>query len=330
MDSNLTQLLTLRAQEDSVLQAWMERKNDRYLSHDMQNELLKTVALMILSKIGQAIKNSKFFIIMCDECTDASNREQLAICIRWVDADLEPHEDFIGLYQLDKTSADFITGRIKDVLVRLEVSLSRCRGQCFDGASTMRGARNGVAKQLSDEESRAVYIHCYGNALSLAAGDSIKNSKVMKDALDITFEVSKLIKFSPKRDVMFEKLKDIITPDTPGFRVLCPTRWTVRANTLKSVLDNYAVFQELWEQAKDEVSDPSIKSRIIGVQSQFKTFQYFYGVFLGELILKHSDNLSKTLQSPKLSASEGQHIAEMTVRTLQTLRNDTNFDLFWV
>ena len=107
------------------------------------------------------------------------------------------------------------------------------------------------------------------------------------------------------------------------------TRWTVRANLLKSVLDNYIVLQELWKQAKDEVSDPSIKSRIIGVQTQFKTFQYFYGVILGELILKHSDNLSKTLQSPKLSASEGQYVAEMTVRTLQTLRNDTHFDLFW-
>ena len=123
----------------------------------------------------------------------------------------------------------------------------------------MRGARNGVAKQLNDEESRAVYIHCYGHALSLAAGDSIKNSKTMKDALDITFEVSRLIKFSPKRDVMFEKLKDAIAPDTPGFRVLCITHWTVRANTLKSVLDNYAVLQELWEQAQEEVSDPSIK-----------------------------------------------------------------------
>ena len=329
VDSNLMQLLTLRAKEDAELQAWMERKNDRYLSHDMQNELLKVMALTILAKIGQAIKNSKFFSIMCDECTDASNREQLAICIRWVDDQLQPHEDFIGLYQLDKTTADFITGRIKDVLVRLELPLSRCRGQCFDGASTMRGARNGVAKQLNDEESRAVYIHCYGHALSLAAGDSIKNSKIMKDALDITFEVSKLIKFSPKRDVMFEKLKDTIAPDTPGFRVLCPTRWTVRVNSLKSVLDNYIVLQELWEQAKDEVSDPSIKSRIIGVQTQFKTFQYFYGVILGELILKHSDNLSKTLQSPKLSASEGQHVAEMTVRILQTLRNDTHFDLFW-
>ena len=38
-----------------------------------------------------------------------------------------------------------------------------------------------------------MYIHCYGHALSLAAGDAIKNSKVLKDALDITFEVSKLI-----------------------------------------------------------------------------------------------------------------------------------------
>lgn len=78
---------------------------------------------------------------------------------------------------------------------------------------------------------------------------------------------------------------------------------------MKSELDNYTALQELWEQAKDEVHDPSIKSRIIGVQAQFKTFQNLY-VVLGELILKHSDNFSKTLQSPKLSASEGQHIAE--------------------
>ena len=66
---------------------------------------------------------------------------------------------------------------------------------------------------------------------------------------------------------MYKKLKDAIAQDTPGLRVLCPTRWTVRANTLKSVLDNCAILQELWEQAQEEVSDPSVKSRIIGVQA---------------------------------------------------------------
>ena len=35
--------------------------------------------------------------------------------------------------------------------------MSRCRGQCYDGASTMKGPRSGVAKQLLDEEPRAIY-----------------------------------------------------------------------------------------------------------------------------------------------------------------------------
>lgn len=128
---------------------------------------------------------------------------------------------------------------------------------------------------------------------------------------------------------MFESLKQNLAPDTPGFCVLFPTRWTVRAISLKSVTDNYAVLQTLWETAKDETSDTSIKARIIGVEAQFKTYAFFFGVHLGYLILKHTDSLSQALQSPKLSASEGQHIASMTVTTLETLRNETNFKLFW-
>ena len=81
--------------------------------------------------------------------------------------------------------------------------------------------------------------------------------------------------------------------------------------------------------SKDNVSNPAVKGRIIGVQFQFKTFRYLFGVALGQLILRHSDNLSKTLQSPKLSAAEGQRIAPMTVTTLHLLRDDRHFDLFW-
>ena len=81
--------------------------------------------------------------------------------------------------------------------------------------------------------------------------------------------------------------------------------------------------------SKDYASDPDNKGRIIGVQFQFKTFQYLFGVALGQLILRHCDNLSKTPQSPKLSAAEGQWIGFMTVATLHVLRYDTQFDHFW-
>ena len=50
---------------------------------------------------------------------------------------------------------------------------------------------------------------------------------------------------------------------------------------------------------------------------------------MGELILRHTDNLSKTLQNPELSAFEGQETAEMTCKTLDSIRNDESFDLFW-
>ena len=62
--------------------------------------------------------------------------------------------------------------------------------------------------------------------------------------MDATFEINKLIKYSPKRDAIFTKLKDELSSETPGFRVLCPTRWTVRADSLLSVMDNYTVLQD--------------------------------------------------------------------------------------
>ena len=98
----------------------------------------------------------------------------------------------------------------------------------------------------------------HGHALNLAVGDTIKESKVIKDVLDTAFEVTKLVKYSPKTAVQFEKLKNELVPDCPGFRVLCPTRWTVRAASLKSIIDNYSALQELWHVSGGDVADPSV------------------------------------------------------------------------
>ena len=155
------------------------------------------MAISVLREIATNISRSTFFCVVSDECTDSSNQEQLVICIRWIDDQLEPHQDFLGLYQVDNICADTLVAVIKNTLIRMNLSLSKCRGQCYDGASTMKGARNGAAKQLRDEEPRAIYLHCNGHALNLASGDTVKKSKLMKDALDVTYEVSKLVRYSP-------------------------------------------------------------------------------------------------------------------------------------
>ncbi|KAI6655415.1 Zinc finger MYM-type protein 1-like [Oopsacas minuta] len=91
---------------------------------------------------------------MVDETTDLSNTEQMVLCLRHVDDDLNVHEELIGLYSLESTSVDNIMLTIQDILLRLNLSINNCRGQCYDGASNMSGIRSGVATKVSSLEPR--------------------------------------------------------------------------------------------------------------------------------------------------------------------------------
>ena len=106
----------------------------------------------------------------------------------------------------------------------------------------------------------------------------VREVRNLRDALDTTSEISKLLKYSPKRDRMFEKLKAELAPEIPGFRVFCPTRWTVRAASLQSVIDNWIPPQELWDESLETNLESEVKSRVIGVKHQMGTFDYYFGV----------------------------------------------------
>ena len=51
---------------------------------------------------------------------------------------------------------------IKDVLLKLQLSLVNCRGQCDVGASNMMGLKTGVAKRIQDLQPKAYPTYCHG------------------------------------------------------------------------------------------------------------------------------------------------------------------------
>ena len=73
------------------------------------------------------------------------------------------------------------------------------------------------------------------------------------------------------------------------------------------------------------VKETEMRSRIQGVSTCMNSFDFYFGLLLRELLLNHSDNLSKTFQATQMSAIDGQKLAEMTVCTLQLIRSDDNF-----
>ena len=126
----------------------------------------------------------------------------------------------------------------------------------------MTGHRNGVVVQIKEEEKRALCTHCYTHSLNLAIGNTMKNSALLKDTIDNTFELTKLVKKSPKKD---SKLKEIqnssaiaddrdnedfeLNEAKPSISMFCPTRWTVRGKCLMAIIENFDKLQRLWEWA---------------------------------------------------------------------------------
>ena len=109
------------------------------------------MALTILRDVVESIKAAEFFSIMLNESGDVSNKEQAVFCVRWIDENLTPYEDFLGLYEMEKTDADSIVRIIRDSLLRFEFDKEKLRGQCYDGCSTMMGKKTGVSKQIKDD-----------------------------------------------------------------------------------------------------------------------------------------------------------------------------------
>ena len=70
---------------------------------------------------------------------------------------------------VDSIESSSIVEVLKDAILRLNLAMSNCRGQCYDGAANMAGARNGVAVQMCAEEPRAVYSHCTVSVYSITA-----------------------------------------------------------------------------------------------------------------------------------------------------------------
>ena len=73
-------------------------------------------------------------------------------------------------------------------------------------------------------------------------------------------------------------------------------RWADRGTLLRNILDNWADFQEIWDEILEEKVDSEIRGQVIGVQKQMQMFNFFLEMWSGLFALMHADNLYSTLQ----------------------------------
>ena len=161
------------------------------------------------------------------------------------------------VYEIENIEAKTIISSIEDTLRRFKLPFPKVRGHCYDMGVSMAGAKNGIAAQIRKIEPRANFTHCYGHSLSLACADFVRKCKLLREALDVTKEITKLkrvtksltksIKESRRREAIFRRIKSAqdIENSSQEIKVLCQTRWTIKADAFKSIIDNYSTLQEV-------------------------------------------------------------------------------------
>ncbi|CAN1289848.1 Zinc finger MYM-type protein 1 [Linum perenne] len=150
-------------------------KNLLMTSPDVQRDIVNAIATettkAIINDIGDDL-----FTILVDEARDVSVKEQMAIVLRYVNKEGSIVERFLGISHY--------------MLVTHGLSLSRIRGQGYDGASNMKGEINGLKTLILAENSAAYYVHGFFTMLSsliklvgssCKRRDNIRDSQATKD-----------------------------------------------------------------------------------------------------------------------------------------------------
>ena len=123
IDDNLAPLLLLWSKDNleiaKRLSAPSTANKKKFTHQDYQKEFLSLMANQVLQAKLNAIRQSKYFSIICDEYSDVSNKEQVSFCVLWIEENLKAIEDFLGYYKLPNIQSDTIVAAIKDSMTRI-------------------------------------------------------------------------------------------------------------------------------------------------------------------------------------------------------------------
>ena len=178
-------------------------KNATYLSPIAHNDIINVIGYdLILTNVISEVKDAAtFYFVLADEVT-SHNVEHLPICVRFVDRDFNIREEFVALLKLARVRAVDIADAMTETLTNLRLSLDGLRGQGYDGASTMSGAKSGVQARIQDKQPKAIYTHCAAHSFNLAVLSSYSIPSI-RNCIDQIKSLTISVKNSPKREGLY-------------------------------------------------------------------------------------------------------------------------------
>jgi hypothetical protein len=305
-------------------------------SPTIQKQIIHCCALETRKKIIEELGDEPY-AILADESSDISHKEQLALCLRYVDKLGRPCEHFIGVVHVDDTTSLSLKKAIEGLLVSNGLSMQQIRGQGYDGASNMKGDIKGLKTLIRQESPSAYYIHCFAHQLQLVLVAVAKGNTDCKTFFDQVSILLNIVGVSCKRHDMLrnarlENVKKALEcgeiesgsglHQEMGLARPGDTRWGSHYKTICNIITMYSSIHDVLIELGADNAYKDDWTKIHFVLGAFESFEFVFFVHLMFAILGYTNELSECLQRRDQDILNAISLVNVAKSRMQELRSN--------
>ncbi|XP_070667354.1 uncharacterized protein [Malus domestica] len=322
---------------DKVREVVMENApgNLRLVAPSIQKEIVNSCAFETLDAIMDDLKD-RFFSILVDEARDVSVKEQMAMVLRYVDDNGHVIERFVGIQHVTNTTSSSLKDAIDTLFSRNGLSISKLRGQGYDGANNMRGELNSLKTKILREQPCAYYVHCLAHQLQLAlvvvAKKNIDIASFFAMANSVVNHVGASCK---RRDLLRGQLQEefviafendcLITKrglnQETSLKRAGDTRWNSHYGILISIISMFSSVVHVLQMVIDDNPNESAGDAN-KLMRDIRTFEFVFHLFLMKVILGLTNYLSQALQMKDQEIVNAMVLVKSCKEKLHWMRNN--------
>jgi hypothetical protein len=225
-----------------------------------------------------------------------------------------------------KLSGIAIAAAILRHISKLDLDLSKCVAQCYDGASAMASERVGVATQIRQRAELAEYYHCMAHWVNLSASQAVKVAAI-RNAQTVVQEASALFRTSSKKTAVLKQCiedADDTRVSKRQLMTLCETRFLERHTAIVTFRQLFRFVAEALEEIKSWTNTSAVQSAN-SLYASMHQFEFIVGLVVLENLAALLLPVSRKLQTVENDLVQAISDVEIVISSLKDLRSETEF-----
>ncbi|XP_075425226.1 zinc finger MYM-type protein 1-like [Ascaphus truei] len=307
IEEGLFELLKLLGQDNELFRHWL-MTNQNFTSAEIQYEIIGLMSHEIISLITKDVNQGSMYYSVIIDSIQNSDTQQLSLCLRYLDSDMQSQEDFIGFLEPMEETGTSAANLILDLLARHSLPIDLLRGIAFEGTAGSSLCYMESCALLKQKQPLAMFVHCGAPCGSFLARDSSHASPILQQALYSVNDLCKLFSNTTKYRFLLSEMTPGLTSQT---RYLCPSKWCVHLPVINTVIQHYGLIIEGLEEMEADTDG-------VGVRAHFLLEEFVVGNTFVSLLLIRS--IMEPLNILNINLEDQNRLMDSTLKKVRMVK----------